>query len=93
MLISSIEVILYYSGIVGDGGTAISAFRAFRLLRVFKLAKKWTELQKLLKIIYRCLKDAAYFSVLLILFMLIYALIGMEQYAYKLRFKGHEVDL
>ena len=77
----------------GDGGSIIIVFRAFRLLRVFKLAKKWTELRKLMITIFKCLQDVSYFSVLLLLFMFIYALIGMELYAYKLRFSGDEVDL
>ena len=78
---------------LGDGGSIIIAFRAFRLLRVFKLAKKWTELRKLMRTIFKCLQDVSYFSVLLLLFMFIYTLIGMELYAYKLRFSGDEVDL
>ena len=93
VILSCLEIILFYSGVVGDGGSVISAFRAFRLLRIFKLAKKWTELRKLMKIIYLCLKDVSYFSVLLLLFMFIYTLIGMELYAYKLRFSGDDVDL
>ena len=80
VILSCIEVVLFYSGIVGDGGSAISAFRAFRLLRIFKLAKKWPEVRKLMNTIFLCLKDVSYFSVLLLLFMFIYTLIGMEIY-------------
>lgn len=93
VILSTIEIILIYSGVLGAGGGAISAFRAFRLLRIFKLAKKWEELRKLLSTIYKCLKDVSYFSVLLLLFMFIYTLIGMEVYAYKLRFSNDECDL
>ena len=93
VILSSIEIILFYSGVAGDGGSVIIVFRAFRLLRIFKLAKKWTELRKLMINSFKCLQDVAYFSVLLLLFIFIYALIGMELYAYKLRFSGDEVDL
>jgi hypothetical protein len=48
VFLSTIEVILFYSGVTGSGNSAISAFRAFRLLRVFKLAKSWTSLRNLL---------------------------------------------
>jgi hypothetical protein len=38
-----------------NGKGAISAFRAFRLMRVFKLAKSWTELNKLIQTIAKSL--------------------------------------
>jgi hypothetical protein len=83
VILSTIEVILFYSGVSGSGGSAISAFRAFRLLRVFKLAKSWTSLRNLLITVGKCLRDVSYFSILLLLFMFIYTLIGMELFAYK----------
>ena len=92
VILSSIELILAYS-VGADGGRVITAFRAFRLMRIFKLAKKWPELRKLMKNIFLCLQDVSYFSVLLLLFMFIFTLIGMELFAYKLRFTGNDVDL
>lgn len=45
VILSTIEVILFYSGTSGPStGGAISAFRALRLLRVLKLARSWVAL-------------------------------------------------
>jgi voltage-dependent calcium channel L type alpha-1D len=93
VILSTIEIIMNYTR--GGSATAvISAFRAFRLLRVFKLAKSWTSLRNLLNTIRKTLFDVAYFSILLLLFMFIYALLGMELYAYRVKFdRFDQVDL
>jgi hypothetical protein len=71
----------------GEGGASgMSALRTFRLFRVFKLAKNWTELQKLLEAIVKTTFDIANFAVLLILFMYIMALVGMQFFANEMHF-------
>jgi len=67
-------------------GGGISALRTFRLFRVFALAKQWTSLRVLLHTILRTLKDVANFAVLLLLFMYIFSLIGMQFFANQLCF-------
>lgn len=67
-------------GDVGGSG-AISALRTFRLFRVFKLARSWKSLNVLLKTIVRTLQDIGNFAVLLVLFMYIFALVGMQFFA------------
>jgi Ion transport protein len=69
---------------INTGKGAISVFRAFRLIRVFKLAKSWTELQKLIATITRSLVDISTFSVLLSLLIFIYILLGMELFSYNI---------
>jgi hypothetical protein len=86
VILSTIEVILFYSGVSGSGGSAISAFRAFRLLRVLKLAKSWTSIRNLMNTAANCFRDVSYFSILLLICMFIYTLIGMELFAYRLQF-------
>lgn len=86
VILSTVEVVLANSGVGSSGGNAISAFRAVRLLRLFKLAKSWKSLRKLLTTIQATIKDISYASILLLLFIFIYTLIGMEMYAYKLQF-------
>ena len=68
---------------MGSGG-AISALRAIRLLRVFKLARSWTSFRELLEKMVITLKDIRNFSVLMLIFMFIFTLLGMEMYAYKI---------
>lgn len=64
-----------------DAGSALNAFRALRLLRMMKLSKSWKALQELLRKTLGSLKDISNFSVLLLLFMYIFALLGMELFA------------
>lgn len=89
-------------------GGALSALRTFRLFRIFKLARyehytkrktnassrSWTSLQELLVTMVKTLSQIGNFSVLLVLFMYIYALIGMQFFAFKYRFdeNGYPVD-
>lgn len=65
---------------------AFQALRALRLLRVIKLARSWTKLQDILAKTVKSLKDISNFSVLLGLFMYIYALLGMELFANNVRY-------
>jgi hypothetical protein len=80
--ISTIDAIFYFGFDHIESSGAISAFRAFRMLRIFKLAKSWKEFHNLLITIGNTLKDISNFSVLLLIFMLIYTLLGMELFAY-----------
>jgi len=87
----------FLTGAVSDPneeGGALSALRTFRLFRVFKLARSWTSLQNLLLTIAKTMDEIGNFSVLLGLFMYIYALVGMQFFAYKFRFDddGYAVD-
>jgi hypothetical protein len=53
---------------------------------VFKLAKNWKSFKNLLKIMRLTLKDISTFSVLLFIFIFTYTLIGMEWFAFKIKF-------
>jgi hypothetical protein len=88
VILSTVEVALFYSGDSSgfSSGGAISAFRAFRLLRLFKLARTWTSLKNILQTMQNTLFDISYFSILMMLFITIYALLGMEFFAHRLKF-------
>ena len=64
-----------------DAGSALNAFRALRLLRMMKISKAWKALADILKKTVKSLKDISNFSLLLMLFMYIFALLGMELFA------------
>ena len=53
-----------------------------------KLAKTWITLRSLLMTIAATLVDIGYFSILLLLFMIISSLLGMEFFAYNVRIDG-----
>ena len=64
-----------------NAGSALNAFRALRLLRMMKLSKSWKALATILQKTAKSLKDISNFSLLLLLFMYIFALLGMELFA------------
>ena len=90
--ISLIESIIDWVGVSFSGGGAISALRAIRLLRVFKLARSWTSFRDLLHKIIITLKDITNISVLMILFMFIFALVGSEMYGYKVKYTDEDLS-
>ena len=87
-----VELILDKLNIFSGGGSfqAITAFRAFRLFRILKLARFWVGLRKLLIAIAKTLTQLNNFLVLLILFVILSSLIGMEFFAYKVRFDEND---
>jgi len=62
---------------------------------VFKLAKTWKQFQFLLTTISNTLKDISNFSILLFLFIFTYTLLGLELFAYEVKFNPitKELDL
>lgn len=61
-----------------DSGGALSALRTFRLFRIFKLARNWVSLRVLLATIVHTLGSIVNFGVLLLLFIYIYSLVGIQ---------------
>ena len=59
-------------------GAGLSALRTFRLMRVFKLAKSWEDLNKLLTTIAMSILEVANASVVLLIIMFIFVLLGMQ---------------
>lgn len=92
VVISMVEIIIEIAGIQMGGGGAISALRAIRLLRVFKLARSWTSFRILLEKMVITLKDISNFSVLMFIFMFIYILLGMEIYAYRVKYNNDDLE-
>lgn len=96
VILSSIDIAVMFLFYGKDSGSnsAISALRAFRLLRIFKLAKTWKDFQELLKTIGNTLKDISNFSILLLIFMFTYTLLGLEVFSGKVKFNEmNEPDL
>ena len=85
---SVVEFLIALSGIKTSGG-ALTSLRTLRLLRVFKLARSWTSFRELLEKMIMTVKDIANFSVLMLLFVFICSLLGMELYAYRVKFNDN----
>ncbi|CAK8987174.1 L type [Durusdinium trenchii] len=66
-----------------DGGSGLGALRTFRLMRVFKLARSWKNLYHLLNTILLSVIDAANATILLVIIMFIFTLLGMQLFGGK----------
>lgn len=60
----------------------MSVLRTTRLLRVFKLARSWKELNRIITAVLRSFSQVCYLSLLLLLFLYIFALMGMQLFGY-----------
>ena len=75
-----------------SGGGALSAFRAvrimrtFRVLRVARLLKSMQSMQTIIDVIARSVSSFLYLAMLLLLFIFIYALLGMQTYGGRFNF-------
>lgn len=77
---SVVELIL---SATGHYGASLSVFRAFRLMRVFKLAKRWKELNTIVRSVMKSLTAVSYLSLLLLLFVFMMALLGMQLFGHR----------
>lgn len=85
VIISCIEVIMGFVG-SGSGGNYLSVLRSFRLLRVFKLARSWKQLNQIISTIFTSLASISYLSLILLLFIFIFSLLGMQLFGYEFIF-------
>ena len=87
VLVSIVDVFLQYSSVNSSTGSgSLSALRVFRLIKIFQLAKIWSGFQNLLTVITNTIKDISNVSILLLIIMFTYAVLGMELFAYKAKF-------
>ena len=85
VIISTVDWVIFRLTPI-DAENAMKAFRALRLLRMIKLSRSWKALATILKNMLDTIKPLANFSMLLLLFMYIFALLGMELYGHKINF-------
>lgn len=82
VMISIIDSYLAASLDNADENAIMTAFRSLRLLRVVKLARIWEAFQEILQRIMQSLIDVSNFSFILLLFIFMFALLGMELFAF-----------
>ncbi len=73
------------SGSKGNVGTAL---RGLRVIGMFKLARTWKRFQILLKTMYRTLIEISTFTIVVLLFMYIFTMLGLEVFANKVKFNS-----
>ena len=88
VILSFVDMIITATSENSRTSSSLSAMRGFRLLRVFKLARSWTSFREILAKIFITMKDVSYFSLLLLMFMLIFTLLGMELFGSKVKFEN-----
>ncbi|XP_052765335.1 voltage-dependent T-type calcium channel subunit alpha-1I-like isoform X3 [Mya arenaria] len=66
-----------------DGGSGLSVLRTFRLLRILKLVRFMPALQRQLIVMLRTMDNVATFFALLLLFMFIFSVLGMNLFGGK----------
>jgi len=94
VILNTVDIVLSQTSIGKIGNSTLSVFRGFRILRLLKLVKSWKNLQELLSTIGNTLKDIRNFSVLLLVTLFTYTLLGMELFAYRMKFnENDEYDL
>ncbi|XP_077337609.1 voltage-dependent L-type calcium channel subunit alpha-1S isoform X2 [Lithobates pipiens] len=84
-----LEVMLVASDIMSPLG--ISVLRCIRLLRIFKITRYWTSLNNLVASLLNSVRSIASLLLLLFLFMIIFALLGMQMFGGKFDFEDLEV--
>lgn len=70
---------------------AFTSFRALRLLRIFRLARSWKTLHALVNMMEKSIKDVSTFSVLLLIMMTIFLLLGRELFSNRITFENKEL--
>lgn len=85
-LVSLAELVAVRVDPSGTSKSSVSVLRSLRLLRLFKMIKQWTSIHHLLSTIAKAASEIRSFGILLILFIFIYALIGMQLFANRLHF-------
>ncbi|GLC39690.1 Caveolin-2 [Pleodorina starrii] len=85
VVVSVAELIVSLVPRVADVGP-LSVMRMLRLLRVFRLARNWRELYVIIHAILRSVMSTTYLMLLMLLFMFIAALTGMQLFGYKFMF-------
>ncbi len=81
VIASIIEFVLIHFSVIPSLG--ISVLRCVRLLRVFKVTRYWTALRNLVASLLNSMKSIASLLLLLFLFIVIFALLGMQMFGGK----------
>eukprot|EP01064_Diplonema_japonicum_P029541 TRINITY_DN4809_c0_g1_i1.p1 TRINITY_DN4809_c0_g1~~TRINITY_DN4809_c0_g1_i1.p1 ORF type:complete len:1504 (+),score=269.06 TRINITY_DN4809_c0_g1_i1:171-4682(+) len=83
VVVSVVELVLASS-------TSVSVFRALRLLRVFKLMKDFPSLRSLVRVVLKAVSDTGYLNVIIVLYLFIAALVGMQLFGGSFNHKNEE---
>ncbi|XP_034671028.1 uncharacterized protein LOC117902498 isoform X5 [Drosophila subobscura] len=84
VILSAIEICQQFLGNgTGGGGSGLSVLRTFRLLRILKLVRFMPNLRRQLFVMLRTMDNVAVFFSLLVLFIFIFSILGMNLFGCK----------
>lgn len=83
------NIMTYTSGNSFSGG-GILVLRSIRLLRVFKLARNWVSFRILMQKILDSFQSIFTFSILLVIFMIVFIILGMQFFAGTVYLNSHD---
>ncbi|XP_033168961.1 voltage-dependent T-type calcium channel subunit alpha-1G isoform X5 [Drosophila mauritiana] len=84
VILSAIEICQTFMGNgTGGGGSGLSVLRTFRLLRILKLVRFMPNLRRQLFVMLRTMDNVAVFFSLLVLFIFIFSILGMNLFGCK----------
>ncbi|XP_037914604.1 voltage-dependent T-type calcium channel subunit alpha-1G isoform X4 [Hermetia illucens] len=83
VILSGIEICQQFFGDGGGGNSGLSVLRTFRLLRILKLVRFMPNLRRQLFVMLRTMDNVAIFFSLLVLFIFIFSILGMNLFGCK----------
>ncbi|KAG8231029.1 hypothetical protein J437_LFUL010807 [Ladona fulva] len=83
VILSVVELCQTFLGERGGGSSGLSVLRTFRLLRILKLVRFMPNLRRQLFVMLRTMDNVAVFFALLILFIFIFSILGMNLFGCK----------
>ena len=86
VVVSLIELGISAAGDDSGSGGSLSVLRSGRLLRIFKLARSWPQLRKIISTILATIPSMSSLAGMLMLFIFIFDLLGMQLFGYKFIF-------
>ena len=83
--------------VLGDGaGNGLTVLRSFRVIRIFKLLRNWVGLRDIVLALFASLYDISYFMLILLIFVFVYAVLGVQLFRSRFDFgdveNGQPVD-
>jgi len=86
VILSSLDLVATLMRITAEPNSIALVFRIFRLLRIFKLARTWDRFKFFVNTVAETLTKVSSFTILLALFIFMFAILGMELFANDARF-------
>lgn len=77
-----IDIALEFTYPGADDSLAVRLLQSLRILRIFKLSRVWDGFREVMSQFGQSLIDVSNFSLLLLLFIFVFSLLGMEMFAF-----------